>query len=76
VTEETKTIETTETTTGSPDSSLTAFGHSVSFRGLLALSLVITLCALSLLSPEIYAKPFENIVTAVVFFYFGQATKK
>lgn len=52
------------------------FGGSISMRGIIALICVITLCFGAMVYPELFAKIFENASTAIVFFYFGQATKK
>lgn len=50
-------------------------GAAISFRGILALLLIFTLCVLTLLNPELYSKSFESIAIAVVAFYFGQSKR-
>lgn len=76
--QETTTTETASVsiTNGSPESSVTLFGHTMSFRGLLALVLVSTLCYLTVQHPDLFGKAFESIAIAVIAFYFGQAIKK
>lgn len=58
------------------ESSVRIWGVKASMRGILALVLMVTLCALTLLHPDTFASSFESISIAVVAFYFGQATKK
>lgn len=76
--EETTTTETASVsvTNGSADSTVTLFGHSMSFRGILSLILVSTLCYLTVMHPELFGKAFESITIAVIAFYFGQSVKK
>ena len=59
-----------------PESQVKLWGYDMSSRGILAFLLVATLCALTILYPETFAKAFESTVIAVVAFYFGQSTKK
>lgn len=61
---------------GNPESTITLNGHTVSFRGLLALILVSTLCYLTIRFPDQFGKAFESIAIAVIAFYFGQAMTK
>ena len=58
------------------ESQVKAFGQSVSLRGLIAAFCVIALCINSALFPELYAPSFKEMVTAVIFFYFGSVTRK
>lgn len=58
------------------ESQIKLFNASVSMRGVIALILVITLCAGAMIYPTSFEKIFESAATAIVFFYFGQATKK
>jgi len=76
--QETTTTESSsvEVTNGISESSVTLFGHTMSFRGILALILVSTLCYLTVKHPELFGKAFESIAIAVIAFYFGQAVKK
>lgn len=58
------------------ESQVSVFGTSVSMRGLIAFFCIFTLCGATLVYPDQFAKVFESTATAIVFFYFGQATKK
>lgn len=58
------------------ESGITAFGYKLSVRGFLAIILVSVLCYLAIRFPEVYGKDFTTIVVAVVYFYFGQNTRK
>ena len=58
------------------DSQVKAFGQSVSLRGLIAAFCVIALCVNSAMHPELYSPSFKEMVTAVIFFYFGSVTRK
>lgn len=61
----------------SPDESqVKVFGQSVSLRGIIAAFCVIALCINSAFYPEQYAPSFKEMVTAVIFFYFGSVTRK
>lgn len=61
----------------SPDESkVKLFSADVSMRGLIAFLCILTLCGATLISPELFAKVFESTATAIVFFYFGQNSKK
>ena len=57
------------------ESQVTFFGHQVSLRGFLSFLLVLTLCVVTVHSPDAYADTFKLTVTAVVSFYFGQSKK-
>ena len=58
------------------ESKVKIFSQEVSFRGLLALILILTLSGLTIFHPDLFAKAFESIAIAVVAFYFGQNSKK
>ena len=57
------------------ESAVNVLGTKVSTRGVLALVLVVTMCAVTFLYPEQFAKAFESTVIAVVAFYFGQSKR-
>ena len=58
------------------ESQVKAFGQSVSLRGLIAAFCVIALCINSAVYPDLYSPSFKEMVTAVIFFYFGSVTRK
>ncbi len=59
-----------------PESHVTLWGQSVSFRGILALISIVSLCVITFLHPELFGKAFESATLLIVGFYFGQNSKK
>ena len=58
------------------ESRVKAFGYDVSVRGLMSIICTASLCALTFIHPDLFAKAFESISIAIVAFYFGQNSKK
>ena len=58
------------------ESQVKAFGAEISLRGWLATALVVTLCVITFMDPDLYADTFKITVTSIVSFYFGQNSKK